>query len=59
MQNSEKVRAGEVDMDNLCAQLKAKARCTGSGPSIDPKDIDDILGPELPQSQKDLLKMFR
>lgn len=57
MQGSEKVQAGEVDMDNLCAQLKAKARCNGSSAVIDKKDVDDLLGPE-PSSTKNLMKMF-
>lgn len=57
MQNSEKVKAGEIiDMDGLCAQLKAKARCDGFARVIDKKDVDDILGPE--PTSKDVLKMF-
>ena len=57
MQSSEKVQAGEIDMDNLCAQLKAKARCNGTNSVIDKKDVDDLLGPE-PASKKDFMKMF-
>lgn len=57
VQGSEKVQAGEIDMDNLCAQLKAKARCNGSSAVIDKKDVDDLLGPE-PSSKKDFMKMF-
>lgn len=51
------MQAGEIDMDNLCAQLKAKARCNGSSAVIDKKDVDDLLGPE-PSSKKDFMKMF-
>ncbi|MCJ1469547.1 DNA-binding transcription factor yap1 [Pseudocyphellaria aurata] len=54
---SKKVQAGEVDMDHLCAQLKAKARCNGSTTVIDTKDVDEILGPE-PSSKEDFMKMF-
>lgn len=51
------MQAGEIDMDNLCAQLKAKARCNGNSAVIDKKDVDDLLGPE-PSSKKDFMKMF-
>jgi AP-1-like factor len=57
VQNSEKVQSGEADMDDLCAQLKAKAKCSGSGAVIDQRDVDAILGP-APHSQKDFLKIF-
>lgn len=58
MANSEKVANGEVEITDLCDQLKRKAKCTGSGPAIDPKDLDDILGPERTK-QEDILNMFR
>lgn len=58
MQQSERAQTGEVDMDNLCSQLKAKAKCSGSGAVIEQKDVDAILGPP-PDDQKDFLKMFR
>lgn len=58
MANSEKVVTGEADISDLCDQLKRKARCTGNGPEIDPKDLDDILGPERTE-QEDVLNMFR
>lgn len=58
MANSEKVVTGEVDISDLCDQLQRKARCTGNGPAIDPKDLDDILGPERTE-QEDVLNMFR
>ena len=44
-------------MDDLCSQLKSKAKCSGSGAVIDQKDVDAILGP-APNSEKDVLKMF-
>lgn len=58
MQQSEKAQSGEVDMDNLCSQLKSKAKCSGSGAVIEQGDVDAILGPP-PDEQKDFLKMFK
>ncbi|KAI4202438.1 MAG: hypothetical protein LQ346_001996 [Caloplaca aetnensis] len=58
VQQSEKAQTGEIDMDNLCSQLKSKAKCSGSGAVIEQKDVDAILGPP-PNAQKDFLKMFR
>ncbi|KAL8846071.1 MAG: hypothetical protein Q9221_008817 [Calogaya cf. arnoldii] len=58
VQQSEKAQSGEVDMDNLCSQLKAKAKCSGTGAVIEQKDVDAILGPP-PEEQVDYLKMFR
>lgn len=57
MANSEKIVTGEADISDLCIQLQRKARCTGTGPVIDPKDLDDILGPE--RTKQDVLNMFR
>lgn len=57
LQTSEKVQSGEADMDDLCSQLKSKAKCSGSGAVIDQKDVDRILGPAR-EEQPDLLKMF-
>ncbi|MCJ1377527.1 DNA-binding transcription factor yap1 [Xylographa soralifera] len=58
VQRSERVQSGEADMDDLCTQLKAKAKCSGSGAVIDQKDVDAILGP-APAEHKDFLKMFK
>lgn len=58
MANSEKLVTGEVDIPDLCDQLRRKARCNGNGPEFDPKDLDDILGPERTE-QGDVLNMFR
>ncbi len=57
VQSSEKVRNGEADMDDLCSQLKSKAKCSGQGAMIDQEDVDRILGPAQDQ-QTDFLKMF-
>ena len=54
---SEKVKSGEVDMDDLCTQLKSKAKCSGQGAVIDQEEVDRILGPE-PKKDKDIFKMF-
>ena len=58
VQRSGKLQSGEADMDDLCSQLKSKAKCSGSGAVIDQKDVDAILGPAT-SDQQDLLKMFK
>ena len=58
MQNSEKVQSGEADMDDLCSQLKAKARCSGKGAEIAERDVDKILGPVSPTKDDHQFKMF-
>lgn len=57
MQRSAKVQSGEADMDDLCSQLKAKAKCSGNGAVIDQADVEAILGP--PPDEMDFMKMFR
>lgn len=47
----------ESEMDDLCSQLKSKAKCSGKGAVIHQKDVDEILGP-APTDQNDTLKMF-
>ncbi len=44
-------------MDDLCAQLKSKAKCSGKGAVIAQSDVDEILGP-TPAEQADFLQMF-
>lgn len=58
MQNSEKVKSGEADMDDLCSQLKAKAKCSGKGAEIAEQDVNNILGPASPVKENDPFKMF-
>ena len=60
VQNSKRAQSGQVDMDDLCAQLKAKAQCSGKGVVLDKKDVDAILGPASPApvESNDFLKMF-
>ncbi|KAM5450653.1 DNA-binding transcription factor yap1 [Microsporum audouinii] len=43
LQRLEKFRNGEIDVDNLCTQLRTKARCSEGGVVIDQKDVDDIM----------------
>ena len=57
IQSSEKVQNGEADMDDLCSQLKAKAKCSGKGAMIDQEDVDRILGPVNEESPS-FFKMF-
>lgn len=57
VKSSEKVKNGEADMDDLCSQLKSKAKCSGQGAVIAQKDVDLILGP-MREQQPDILKMF-
>lgn len=60
VQNSKRAQSGQVDMDDLCSQLKAKAKCSGKGAVIKQKDVDAILGPAnpAPAESNDFLKMF-
>lgn len=44
LQSMEKFRNGEIDIDNLCSELRTKARCSGGGVVVDQKDVDDIMG---------------
>lgn len=39
----EKFRNGEIDIDNLCDELRGKARCSETGVVIDKKDVDAIV----------------
>lgn len=44
LQSMEKFRNGEIDIDNLCSELRAKAKCSEGGAVVDQKDVDKILG---------------
>ena len=60
VQRSDKVQNGEADMDVLCSELKAKAKCSGSGPVISQSDVDKILGPNTNSANTiDAFRMFR
>lgn len=58
VQTSDKVTSGAVEMDDLCSQLKAKAKCSGKGAVIDQDDVDRILGPPKTEQYKDFFSMF-
>jgi len=47
LQSMEKFRNGEIDIDNLCSELRAKAKCSEGGAVVDRKDVDKILGTAL------------
>lgn len=43
LQSMEKFRNGEIDVDNLCAELRSKARCSEGGAVVHEKEVDRIL----------------
>lgn len=43
LQSMEKFRNGEIDLDNLCADLRSKARCSEGGAVVHQKDLDNVL----------------
>ncbi|KAF2494685.1 PAP1-domain-containing protein [Lophium mytilinum] len=44
-------RDGTIDIDNLCSELRAKARCSESGVVVDNKDVEAALK-RLPEGQR-------
>ncbi|KAJ5505158.1 bZIP transcription factor bZIP-1 [Penicillium fimorum] len=44
LQSMERFRNGEIDVDNLCSELRTKARCSESGVVVNQNDVDDIMG---------------
>ncbi|KAF1965708.1 PAP1-domain-containing protein [Bimuria novae-zelandiae CBS 107.79] len=42
---------GTIDIDNLCSELRAKARCSESGVVVDHKDVEAALK-KLPKEQR-------
>ncbi|KAL3476277.1 transcription factor PAP1-domain-containing protein [Aspergillus californicus] len=44
LQSMEKFRNGEIDVDNLCSELRTKARCSEGGVVVNQNDVDDIIG---------------
>ncbi|KAL9130074.1 MAG: hypothetical protein Q9217_001633 [Psora testacea] len=57
VQASEKYKSGGSDMDDLCSQLKSKAKCSGKEAVIEEKEVDRILGPPS-KTDGDPFKMF-
>lgn len=44
LQSMETFRNGEIDIDNLCSDLRSKARCSENGAVVHQTDVDKILG---------------
>ncbi|KAE8145936.1 transcription factor PAP1-domain-containing protein [Aspergillus avenaceus] len=44
LQSMEKFRNGEIDVDNLCTELRTKARCSEGGVVVNQRDVEDIMG---------------
>lgn len=44
LQSMEKFRNGEIDVDNLCSELRTKARCSEGGVVVNQNDVDNIIG---------------
>ena len=44
LQSMDKFRNGEIDVDNLCSELRTKARCSEGGVVVNQTDVDDIMG---------------
>jgi hypothetical protein len=43
LQDRPDFKDGSLDIDGLCSELRAKARCSESGVVIDQKDVDAAL----------------
>jgi len=48
VQSHPKYASGEIDMDNLCTELRAKAKCSEKGVVVDKNDVDKILNKPIP-----------
>lgn len=44
LQSMEKFRNGEIDIDNLCSELRAKAKCSEGGAVVEEKHVNKLLG---------------
>jgi len=51
LQNDPDFKEGKFDIDNLCSELRAKARCSESGVVVDQKDVDAALK-RLPKAEQ-------
>jgi hypothetical protein len=51
LQDRDDFKDGSLDIDGLCSELRAKARCSESGVVIDQKDVDSALQ-RLPASMR-------
>lgn len=50
LSNRPDFKDGTIDIDNLCSELRAKARCSESGVVVDHKDVEAALK-RLPEQQ--------
>ncbi|KAI9840455.1 MAG: DNA-binding transcription factor yap1 [Sclerophora amabilis] len=50
LQSSDSFKNGEIDMDNLCSELKKKARCSETGVVVEHDDLEKVLA-GLPGNQ--------
>ena len=57
MPESEKGQAKGFDLDSLCSQFKAKAKCTMHS-GMDPNEANKMLSSEPKPGQNDAFKMF-
>lgn len=51
LSNRPEFKEGTIDIDNLCSELRAKARCSESGVVVDTKDVEAALQ-RLPPKDK-------
>lgn len=51
LSNRADFKDGTIDIDNLCSELRSKARCSESGVVVDHKDVEAALK-RLPQEQR-------
>jgi len=50
LQERQDFKEGNIDIDGLCSELRAKAKCSESGVVVDQKDVDEALK-RLPQKE--------
>jgi AP-1-like factor len=50
LSNRPDFKDGTIDIDNLCSELRSKARCSESGVVVDHKDVEQALL-RLPENQ--------
>lgn len=43
LQSMDRFRNGEIDVDNLCSELRTKARCSEGGVVVDKQDVEEIV----------------
>ncbi|KAF2110708.1 AP1-like transcription factor-like protein [Lophiotrema nucula] len=56
LSNRADFKDGSIDIDNLCSELRAKARCSESGVVVDHKDVEAALKRLPKEQQQQLMK---